>query len=83
MKRYAIASRWRRKNLHYIISKYSESKALDKDSIDRIFSSALKLWQDAADITITKTNKEKHADMIISFLTGSHKTNKTSHMDKK
>jgi hypothetical protein len=83
LKRYAIASRWRKKDLKYIVAKYSENKALSTDAIDKIFSSALKLWEDAADLTITKTKKEKYADLIVSFLKGSHVTNKTTHTDKK
>ena len=69
--------------MQFTISKYSENKALSSDSIDSVFASAAKLWEDASDLSITRIKKEKNADMIVSFLTGSHQTNRSSHTDKK
>ena len=69
--------------MQFTISKYSENEALSPESVDKVFLSAAKLWEQASDLSIKRIKREKNADMIVSFLTGSHQTNRSSHTDKK
>lgn len=83
-KRYATANnKWRKRHLHYAIAKYHNSLSLTHDNINDVVRNAFSLWQEHANINITMVQDSRKADLRVSFLTGSHSTARTRHINNR
>lgn len=70
-KRFATASKWRRKSLTYYIKTPYPNDQLTRQEVNDAIDKAFKYWSDVSDLTFQKVSSE-YADIIMLFARGSH-----------